>query len=252
MKKLLSLIASLAIIACAQIPNEATKTVVFTLAGVESGSLTKSLADDVSAAVVATAPDTDAEIIVQSTTKTARTYVGCVGEPITLAYDSYHVYGEYRPASHGTIFYSTIYREPPYTVEGDITVTDADESYPLDVAYNCFALVIDYSKVSSVELSNSNKVFADCTDEFVKVGNIGILYLTQPGSYNSQNPFKVRVYPKDEANYEYAEFVLTASGGSSAVKIEKGKWYCFNPTAVETTSGDFTLTFPSFSEGVTE
>ena len=91
------------------------KTVNFVVSGVQSGPLTKGVSD----ALEATAPPTTgATLVIQSKTVDSRTYTGVVGSPVTLAYDSYEVYGEYTPESFGTQFYSTVYKVPSYSLEG--------------------------------------------------------------------------------------------------------------------------------------
>ena len=252
MRKLLPLIACIALIACQRSAFERTKKVTFTLSGVETGSLSKALADDVSDALSFTAPTSNAYLVIQSKTVQTRTYTGVVGQPVTLAYDKYDIAGEYTPESHGMMFASKVYYQPCYSVSGDIEVTDADSTYPLDASYECFALILDYSKVATIELSSSAKAVSDCTNQFQNCGKVGILYLATPSAYTVSSPFKVRVYPKDEAGYEYAEYLLSGTGGGSTIKVEKGKWYCFTPTAVETTSGDFSISLPAFENGTPE
>lgn len=248
MKRLTFLIASIALVACTSL-NGPTKTIELSITGVQSGSLaTKSLTDVVSSALAATAPGTTADVVLQSTSKSSRIYTGVVGTPMNVAYDTYNIFGDYDTGSLGTIFFSRIYHEPIYSLGGTITVTEADDVYPIAATYECFAVVVDFTKVQKIEFSSSAKAFADCTDDFYRYEDIGIVYLSHPDSYTSSNKFVVRVYPKDEANYEYTEYTLTGTGTNSTVKIEKGKWYAFSPTAVETTTGDFSITFPEFTQ----
>lgn len=223
------------------------KTVNFVVSGVQSGPLTKAVSD----ALEATAsPTTGAELVIQSKTVTARTYTGIVGTPVTLAYDAYEVYGSYAPESFGTQFYSTVYKIPCYSLSGDVEVTEADENYPLTASYTCFAVVVDFTKVSKVEMSSRADMLSEFTT-FTRSGDYGIVYLKM-ANYTASTPFRVRVTALDASTHESAEYALSKSGTSGTIKVEAGKWYLFNPTAVETTSGDFSVSLPGFDEGATE
>jgi len=248
MRKLVYFLALALALSCApEARLTGEKTVNFTVSGVQSGPLTKAVSD----ALEATAPPaTGAELVIQSKTVDARTYTGTVGTPVTLAYDSYEVYGTYTPESFGTVFYSTAYKVPCYSLSGDITVTEADETYPLTAAYECFAVVVDYTKVSKVEVSTRADILSEYTG-FVRSGDYGIIYL-KTANYTASAPFRVRVTPLDASTHEPAEYALSKSGAGGTIKLEGGRWYLFNPTAVETTSGDFSVSFPGFDEGATE
>ncbi len=249
MKKISMLLLCVLALACAKTAPQGEKTVVFTLSGVQSGSLTKVSLDGVSAALSASAPTAYPELTIQSKTKPSRVYHATVGEPVSVAYDSYTVSGTYAPDSQGRIFYSNVFSTPSFELSGDITVTEADETYPLSVSYTCFALVCDFESTASIEISSTKTVLSDCTDKFVRYGNIGLIYLDASNTYTSASPLKVRVTPIDDANYEVSEYSMTASGTGASSRCETGKWYCFSPSAVETVSGGFDIDLPEFTQG---
>lgn len=249
MKKLLTLFACALAIACAKAPV-GEKVIIFTVPSVQSGSLaTKVSSEGVASALTASAPTALPEITIQSKTKNSRVYHATIGEPVSVAYDTYTVSGSYTPQVDGYIFYSSVFATPSFDITGEITVTEADATYPLNVSYTCFALVYDYLNTASIEMSSTKTVMEDFTHKFTRYGDVGIIYLSRPDAYLASAPLKIRVTPIDDANYEVSEFSMTASGNGASNRCEAGKWYCFSPAAVETVSGGFDIDFPQFSQG---
>jgi hypothetical protein len=241
MKKLLLLL--LLAVSCTEV--ERTATIRLSL-GVESGPMTKVSAEGVASLIAETQNPYPFSVTLTSKRNPLRTYEVRVGGEVTVAVDDYTVFGEQGGgdrifSAHGG---GRMYVYPTFYVSQDISVKEGGGVFRLDVIYNCFALVIDYSVCSSYAMKSQGGSVEDISGMYGD--GIGIAYC-QPGAW-AVTPVPLVVSPANTATHEAKSFDIYTAG-SNGVVVECGKWYSFSPGALVPTSGTFGLSTPAWVMG---
>lgn len=244
MKRIIYILAALVIAACTE--AEPLATVRISIGGVQTGALTKTLADGVEAAIEATRPSDDITLTLTSTSVSTRVFTAKPGQSVTIPVGEYKVAGKYTPQVVGDATGNNIYKTPAYSVDDRITITEGGGDYSVRASYDCFALVIDYSTTAAYRHSQ----YQQMTDFafFTTVGDIGIAYIGLDYLWGSIN-YRLVAVPKDYTGHEDTEYRLVAQDGFPGVKIEKGKWYSFAAGEVTTASGNIRIEWPQWVEG---
>lgn len=242
MKKFLLLM--LLAVSCAE--AERTATIRLSL-GVESGPMTKVSSDGVALLLSETENPFPFFVTLTSKRNPLRSYSVRVGGEVTVAVDEYEVRGEQGGGDRIFNAYGggRMYVYPTFYVSQDISVTEDGGEFPLDVVYNCFALVIDRSICSSYSMKSQTGSMEEIGGMYGDDG-VGIAYC-QPGSW-SNAPIPLVANPANAATHESKSFDLYTSGEKGVV-VECGKWYCFSPGALVPASGTFGLSAPAWAMG---
>lgn len=205
---------------------------------------TKSAGD----AVNALAPTGAATLRLQGVDVATRVYDVAAGESVRVPLGVYRVSGAYVPTEVGRACYSSLYYEPSYVVSGDIVVQSGVGEYSVGAEYDCFAVVVDYSDVASVQHSNNGSDFTVFTT-LKREGDYGVVFMQ---SQSASLAWHLRVYPQDEAGREMRQYVLARSGGSGRVAVEDGKWYLLTTREVDKEDGIIDVILPSWQQGEVE
>ena len=238
------ILAALALIlaACTKTTTEPQmRSVTFTFGNIVTGSMTKGAAD----VLEASAPAGPFILRLTSTTNPNRTYRVNAGEPATIALDSYRVLCDYYPAGAIDIFRGKLYSEPCFTASATISVTE-DGTISIPATYDCWALIIDKAKASSYAVSTSGNPLT--ISSWKEVGDYGVVYV-RPSGWSDTYSTSLTVIPADDVNYGLTTYRVCTGSVDGTTKVEAGHWYIFNPDAVETSSGEMGITFPSWEEG---
>lgn len=225
---------------------ERTVPVRFSVSGVESGAMTKTLAEDVLVALSASAPTIAPYITLTSTTNPARVYEVRTGQTYTIAVDTYSVSGTGGGSDYAGVYLNgKVYPQSRYVVSDTVTITEGEDSYSLSASYNCFALVFDKTSVSELQvLDGGGKSYL--TPSFLGGDeNYGVLFFV--GNWTPGQPLRVKAVPVDSVNYE--ERIYTVAYGGGNVNVENGYWYLLSPSAIDVTSGGFGVTLPAWGQG---
>lgn len=241
-KRIICIIAAILLAACTELPP--TATVSFNIGGVRSGTLTKS-GDGLEAALAATAPTQTPELTIQSTSVSLRRYTAKPGESITLPVGEYRVTATYTPSVAGDAAGSNIFRQPSYSVDDVVVVTEDNDAYTVDAAYTCFALVIDYSESAKYRHYHGSYGWRDFS--YFTGDTYGVAYIDFAAVW-SATPYRITAVPKDAVGHEETQYSLV-NEGTNGVLVEAGKWYLFSPDAVTTTSGALSVALPDWVQG---
>ena len=239
-----SILAALALIlaACTKtIPEPQMRSVTFTFGNIVTGTMTKGAAD----AIEASAPVGPFELRLTSTTNPNRTYRIEAGEPATIAMDSYRVLCDYYPAGAIDVYRGKLYTEPCFIVNTTVSVTE-DGAIILPAVYDCWALIIDKTKASSYAVTTSTKPLTIST--WREAGDYGVVYV-RPSGWSDTYSTQVTVTPVDDINYGLTTYDVCTGSVAGATQVEAGHWHIFNPDAVETSSGEIGISFPSWEGG---
>lgn len=236
------------LVGCKKEPIPRSGNVIINIGGVESGNITKTDADNVSAILRTTAPSSVPVLTLQSTTNDKRSYEVTPGVPVSLPYDTYSVSGRYTPTKVGETFRGAVYHEPRYNVSATIEVIPDKEEYEVPATYECFALIIDWATTRRYTHVGKDTNVADFT-LFSGSGDLGVAYIFVSSEWNEMAN-RITAYPTDEAEHEPTEYRLVTNRNYDGYYIEYGKWYCFAPAAVETESGTLGIKLPEWTSGL--
>lgn len=241
-------ICALAIASCTQNQDPETTTemqsVTFTIAGIESGDLTRGEVADL---LDATAPSGPFTLAIVSTSDPARAFTIKTGEEITLPCDTYSVHCSYVPPVRDYCWHGNIYQEPRFEISTTIEVASGQDEVRVPAAFDCWALVIDYTQVKKYLIQNKNGTYVDLTEMVPDAdGARGICYISTTSAWTTQSPLMLAAVPKDEDNYETKFFTLVSGPNYEGTPVANGKWYSFSPVAVDKTSGSLGITFPAW------
>jgi len=249
-KKAVAAVATAAALAsCAPAPlpqKEITRTIVVRLAGVVTGEMATKT--DPSGVFNATAPAQMPTLTLQSKTVPSRSYQVTPGQNVTVAVDSYAVSGKYLPMEEGQVQNGKIYSRPPFSVAGEITVTEEVAEYEVAAAYDCFAIVLDTSVCEKYRIRGYGGSMVDMTWIF-GTGAIKVAYMVGQWDFPALDLIAV---PADPANYENAAYAIIndpAYAGEGKLLARNGKWYAFDPSAVQTTDGAIGVGLPEWENG---
>lgn len=225
---------------CTPVAQE--REITINLPGILSGPISKAASD----VLAATAPTQLPALVLQSRSVPERRYTVTPGVPATVALDTYSVSGEYAPNEEGRIFGASVFATPPFSVGGEITVTEGQSDYPVSAAYKCIALVLDRSVCSTYKVTG----YAGAPVDLLTFGQGGFAVAYVRGGWTFPG-LRLTAVPADPAQYESASYELftDAQYANGALVVEDGKWYSFGPRGVQTTEGGINLGLPSWEDG---
>ena len=76
-----------------------------------------------------------------------------------------------------------------------------------------------------------------------------LVYVACTSGWTATSNLILNAYPVDDVNFEQTQYNLATTSASGCVKVDNGKWYQFNPGAVETESGNIGITLPGWEGG---
>lgn len=246
MKRIILAIAVILMASCAKEPQEIK--VVFTL-GVESSSLTKATSSEIAAFIMEQTKDNIKSVTLTNQT-TEQEYKVTPNVEITLPVGSYVAAATYTPQSYATIANGgNLSTTPQLAIFQEFEVAYPTTEYPLNVRYDSFAIVTDYSECDNVQYMVGGYM-QDFT--WVESGDLRLTFAS--GSFNKA-PLCVYLTP-DEAGYEtwYYQFYLDSSksGEANAIIAENGKWYFLHPKKKTALKGSFGFNYPDWTDGSEE
>ena len=226
--------------------NTAPTEVVFTLGGVQSGPMTKSVAD----LLTASAPSGTINLRLRSTTDNLREYQVQPGQAVQIIPDTYTVNCQYVPQSCFDCVRGKFYLEPRFSVNTEVTITTTTSTYQLPVIWECFAIVKDDTKVASVQASNSNADPA-AVNSWNTQGGLSLVYAYCASAWDIAMNLQLTTTPVDETRYQATTWRLTTAWVSGCLMVQNGYWYLFTPDGVQAQNGTLALSYPSWTEGIT-
>lgn len=226
---------------------EDTAAVMFTIAGITSGEMTRG---EVSDLILSTLPEGPFTLSVVSTTDASRSYSVQTGDQVTLAYDTYSVRCSYVPPVKQQCWHGMIYQEPRFEINTTIEVREGTSEVIIPAAFECWALVIDYTQVKKYLIADRNGNYVDLTAIIPDgEGEHGLCYVACASTWTTASPLMLAAVPRDEDNYETKFFSIVSGPNYDGVPIANGKWFSFSPIAVDKTSGSLGIAFPTWAEG---
>lgn len=248
MKKVFTLLAVLALASCNQNGGEIERPtkyqrVIIGLSQPTSGAITKVTDAQVQDALVVTKLTNTLSMRLTSK-KDGTVYAVNLGEPVDLPVGEYSLFGEYLPPSWKEGYAVYLYREPPFYVEEDITITEDESTYYVDAKYLCAAFVFDMLNTSKVEHRADVRTY----EEMVLEEDLAVVY-ARCNMLNSTNLWTVRVTSSNPLFADPTEFQLnwTESGGGTHVK--DGYWYLLAPDIPITTYGTINVAWAEWQKG---
>lgn len=220
----------------------------FTLGSVSSGPITKGEVPDL---LAAHAPSGQVTISLVSLNDNSRSYSAVPGEEITIIPDTYKVTGDYIPASCFDCFRGKFYLEPRFSINTQVTISEEETAYSLPVSWDCFALVKDKTKVAKYRVTDKNITPADVTTWTEDEGDLSLVFVTCSSAWEGDMYFQVKAFPVDETNYQPTTWNLVTKATTGAFLVKNGYWYCFNPEGTTAQNGEFSFSYPSWTEGDT-
>ena len=253
MKKLLLILCAAVFLASCEKMAEPTVNVTFSVTGVESGAMTKSLNSDVAALLELVKPSMTPTVTLKSTTNPLRTYTVKVGETVSLVCDTYTASGRCTDnvSQVGAVFDATLFNKPTYKISQNVTINKGGQ-VTLTATYDCAGLVINYAMAESYALSTpENDKTTAIFDGFTKSGDLGIVFLHFDYMTMSR-ALRLLVTPANTIDYESKMFYLGSpdTNNDEVLRLNYGTWYCFNPGEIEKSTGSLSFTLPGWS-GVT-
>lgn len=163
--------------------------------------------------------------------------------------DHYEAYKDGNPttAVGNTVKNGYIYKAPRFYVETTISINKEQKNYIVDAVYECWALVIDYTKCSKYEHFGYNYTMEDFT-YFHTSGDLGIAFIY--GSWTNQ-PYTIKACPKEDSGYEAKSYNLVTDKNYTGIYVEYGRWYAFSTSSVDDTEGSINVNYPNWNEGST-
>ena len=149
--------------------------------------------------------------------------------------------------SGNTVKNGYIYKAPRFYVETTISINKEQKNYIVDAVYECWALVIDYTKCSKYEHLGYNYTMEDFT-YFHTSGDLGIAFIY--GSWTNQ-PYTIKACPKEDSGYEAKSYNLVTDKNYTGIYVEYGRWYAFSTSSVDDTEGSINVNYPNWNEGST-
>ena len=226
-------------------PDAPERTIVLRLAGVVTGDI--STKTDPSGVFAATAPQMP-QLTLQSKTNPARRYTVTPGLSATVAVDSYAVSGSYLPTEEGQVQGGKVYSRPPFSVAGEINVTEEVSEYEVAAAYDCFALVLDESICEKYRIRGYSGAMIDLSWLFGS-GSVKVAYMKGKWDFPA---LEVVAVPVDAANFESATYRIVNDAdyaGEGLLLARNGKWYALDPSQVQTTDGSIGVGLPEWEKG---
>ena len=231
-------------------PTEANPiTVTFTIGTVESGPITKGAVDNL---ISATAPTGQVQLRLTSTTDNSRQYTTTPGAYVDIIPDTYRVTAQYIPTSTFDCFRGKFYLEPRFSINTEVLVREGIEAYALVVSWDCFALVMDRTKVDHYTVTNSSIVQAEPTQwNTDQSGELSLVYVHCSSDWEGDMFFRVTAIPVEHSGYNTTSWNLVTKPTNGCLQVRNGYWYCFTPDGTATQSGVFSFNYPSWMEGST-
>lgn len=163
--------------------------------------------------------------------------------------DHYEAYkdGNQTTAVGNTVKNGYIYKAPRFYVETTISINKEQKNYIVDAVYECWALVIDYTKCAKYEHLGYNYTMEDFT-YFHTSGDLGIAFIY--GSWTNQ-PYTIKACPKEDSGYEAKSYNLVTDKNYTGIYVEYGRWYAFSTSSVDDTEGSINMNYPNWNEGST-
>ena len=241
MRKTIIFAALAVLAACTKETPEETCTVTFGFGNIITGTMTKSA----TSILEASAPAGPFTVKLTSKTNSRRTYQVSAGEPAVIAVDSYRATCTYIPGGAVEVYRGKVYREPSFYVDTEIQV-EGDGTITLPASYDCWALIIDREKAADYAINNAGtpvSITSWSGDE-----QMGVVYV-RPVGWNDTSTQTLTVTPADDVNYGITSYRIATGQVTGAIQVQRGRWYVFNPDAVETSSGQIGITFPEWEQG---
>ena len=258
MKHLLILASALVAVACSVreggVRNDESVSVRFYVSGVRSGELvTKGSVEDsaVEAALAATGAQGMPELSLQSLEVGSRRYTVAVGEQVSIPVGSYSVSGRYVPGQVlATVHDNGVYREPEYVVSAEVEIRDGVTSYEVPASYDCWALVVDRSEVSSVKWKEAFLQDWRTLSVPEAAGGLGVLYVSTAVSWDVAAPTYWRFEPVDDVNNEAREWTIVSRNNNNGHMVAKaGRWYLFGTRELERSEGEIGVVLGGWQKG---
>lgn len=243
MRKTAILFALSAVVACAKAePEERLAPVTFRIGNVITGDIATRSAADV---LTASAPAGPFTVKLRSTTNPNRTYSVTAGDEVAVALDTYSATCNYYPAESVRLLRGRLYAEPCFYASATITV-NGDGAFTIPASYDCAALIIDRTKAAAYTVRGASDY--EAIANWTNAGDFGVVYYYPPG-WSDTSASSLIVTPADDVNFGETTFSYTTAPVAGSVRLQPGKWYIFNPEAVETASGEIGFDYPGWEAG---
>ena len=223
MKHILTLtLAAVLVSACAPqaVDDAPCKSITLSIAGVESGTMTKAVAD----LLTTSAPSSPVTIRLQSKTNANRRYTLTAGSSAVVALDTYTATATYNPQSVLDVWRGQCYTEPSFEVNATLSVTASQDAYTLPASYTCFALVWEKSSTAGYSLWSASGAPTACTS-WVDGDGLSLVYIRCTSGWTASSNLIVTATPADDVNFEATQYKLTTEAAAGCVKVDNGKWF---------------------------
>lgn len=148
-----------------------------------------------------------------------------VGEKANVAPGIYTAVLSYTPPEEGKVFKGSVYSKPYFYVHTQVCVEEGVTSVDVKVNFNCFALVLDPKKCSSLEVRGYDGTMRPFKLMFGKAPE-KVAYLHGNFSFP---PLDVTATAPDGTEMRCMLVNDPDFASDGRVLVENGRWYSFNP-----------------------
>lgn len=250
MKRLLSLIAVFAVIACSKTTR--MQEVVFSPSYVETGSMTRATDHAEILSLIESSYTSFAVEVFTNGEGNSGTIME-FGRTYTLPVGTFRVNGATSITPTGTPNAKyTLAKSPLFYVDTYVTIQYGTYDYSLPVQVRSAAVLFDRNDVSQIKYKDQSGSYVTIPNaNLVLSDNYGLFFIN--GYFDGTPQVCVDIIPKTGAHKE-TEFIFAhdevSTGSATYVKLESGKYYVLHPSGITELTGSFSLSIPSWECGL--